>query len=1218
MLVELARREKEAGIFPEQDVDVYMKAIAVEGQEHSLVTDYIMKILGLDICANTMVGDNMHRGISGGQKKRVTTGEMIVGPTDALFMDEISTGLDSSTTYQIVKCLRQLCHVMQSTIFLSLLQPAPETFELFDDVVLLSEGQVVYHGPRDHVLEFFEGCGFQCPERKGIADFLQEVTSIKDQEQYWYDKRRPYRFVSVKQFADLFKTFHVGQKLAHELAVPYDKRNSHKAALAFEKYPVGRYELFKANFAKEWLLMKRNSFVYVFKTIQVGIVGLISMSVFFRTTLNQNTEEDALQYMGAIFFGIVIIMFNGYAELSLTLDRLPVFYKQRDLLFFPAWAYALPSLTLSLPSSVAEAGIYSILTYYEIGYAPGGDRFFKYYLILFLVHQMAGAMFRMIAGIFRTMVLAATGGTFLLLIVFMLGGFILPRPEIHPWWIWGYWISPLNYAQSALCINEFLAPRWSRIVNGTTQTFGESILADRGMIAHNYYYWVSVAALVATILIFNILYTVTLSYLSPLGKSQATISEDALVEKQANLMGTEPLLSDRYRSKSRRRSKHRRAKGKQNPFASDGKSMSRTEMQTVDLDTFSIEGDALNASPQGVKKGMILPFRPLSISFEDVKYFVNMPAEMKGQTDDNRLQLLHGITGAFRPGVLTALVGVSGAGKTTLMDVLAGRKTGGYIEGDVRISGYKKNQETFARIAGYCEQNDIHSPQMTVRESLVYSAWLRLPGDISMETREQFVDEVMDLVELSPLEGALVGLPGVSGLSTEQRKRLTIAVELVANPSIIFMDEPTSGLDARAAAIVMRTVRNTVDTGRTVVCTIHQPSIDIFEAFDEMLLLKRGGQTIYMGPLGRQSRILVDYFQAIPGVQKIKDGVNPATWMLEASSVAVETQLGIDFADVYRKSSLCQRNVALVKQLATPEPETEDLYYPTQYSQPFFEQVRACFWKQWVTYWRSPAYNMARFLFAIISAILFGSIFWNMGRKTSSAVNLLSVMGSIYGATLFIGVNNASGVQPVVAIERTIFYRERAAGMYSAFPYAIAQVLIEIPYCFIQTLLYAVITFSMINFEWGVLKFFWYTYVMFFTLLYFTYYGMMAVSLTPNHQVAAIMASGFYSVFNLFSGFVIFKPDIPKWWSWYYWICPTAWTLYGEILTQFGDSNSTVLPVGAADLPENYVPMRDFLKTKLGFDRDLLGLVVAMPVVFTVLFAVVFAFAIKHLNFQQR
>ena len=111
--------------------------------------------------------------------------------------------------------------------------------------------------------------------------------------------------------------------------------------------------------------------------------------------------------------------------------------------------------------------------------------------------------------------------------------------------------------------------------------------------------------------------------------------------------------------------------------------------------------------------------------------------EMKSQgIEEDRLQLLRNVSGAFRPGVLTALVGVSGAGKTTLMDVLAGRKTGGYIEGSISISGYPKNQETFARVSGYCEQNDIHSPHVTVYESLVYSAWLRLAADVDEEKRK--------------------------------------------------------------------------------------------------------------------------------------------------------------------------------------------------------------------------------------------------------------------------------------------------------------------------------------------------------------------------------------------------------------------------------------------------------------------------------------------------
>lgn len=149
----------------------------------------------------------------------------------------------------------------------------------------------------------------------------------------------------------------------------------------------------------------------------------------------------------------------------------------------------------------------------------------------------------------------------------------------------------------------------------------------------------------------------------------------------------------------------------------------------------------------------------------------------------------------------------------------------------------------------------------------------------------------MDLVELTSLRDSLVGLPGVTGLSTEQRKRLTIAVELVANPSIIFMDEPTSGLDARAAAIVMRTVRNTVDTGRTVVCTIHQPSIDIFEAFDELLLMKRGGQVIYAGPLGRHSHRLVEYFQ----VRAISRNISSHVHFLEIFLQDVKVPVLVEF-----------------------------------------------------------------------------------------------------------------------------------------------------------------------------------------------------------------------------------------------------------------------------------------------------------------------------------
>ncbi|KAL4559958.1 hypothetical protein LXL04_032104 [Taraxacum kok-saghyz] len=1080
MLAELSRREKDANIKPDPDIDVYMKAAAVAGQEASVVTDYTLKILGLDICADTMVGDQMVRGISGGQKKRVTTGEMIVGPSKVLLMDEISTGLDSSTTFQIVKSLKQFLHILEGTAVISLLQPAPETYDLFDDIILLTDGKIVYQGPREHVLEFFESMGFKCPERKGVADFLQEVTSKKDQQQYWMRRDQAYRFVTAKEFADAYKSFHVGRKMEQDITTPYDKTKSHPAALTTEKYGINKKELLKACTDREILLMKRNSFIYIFKLFQLFVLSFIALTLFFRTEMHRRTLEDGGIYIGALFFGVMMITFNGMAEISMTIAKLPVFYKQRDYLFYPSWAYAIPGWVVKIPISFIESALWTILTYYN-----------------------SSGLFRFIGALGRNMIVANTFGSFTLLIIFALGGFVIVREDIKKWWIWGYWSSPMMYAMNGIVVNEFLGNQWKRPMNGTT--LGKMIITSGGFYAEAYWYWISIAAMVGFTILFNVCFALCLAILGPFGKTQSNA-----------------------------------------PAPDSDTAVELTPME----------------DGQAKKKGMILPFEPHSITFNDVKYSVDMPQEMKEQgVSEDRLLLLKGVSGAFRPGVLTALMGVSGAGKTTLMDVLAGRKTGGYIEGDIRISGYPKVQETFARISGYCEQNDIHSPHVTVYESLLYSAWLRLATDVDETTRKSFVEEVMDLVELNPLREALVGLPGVNGLSTEQRKRLTIAVELVANPSIIFMDEPTSGLDARAAAIVMRTVRNTVDTGRTVVCTIHQPSIDIFEAFDELFLMKRGGQELYAGPVGRHSCDLIKYFEDINGVSKIKDGYNPATWMLEVSASAQEMALGVDFTEIYQNSDLYRRNKALIAELSVPRAGTNDLYFPTQYSQSFLVQCMACLWKQRWSYWRNPPYTAVRFAFTIFIALSFGTMFWDFGSKKTTQRDLANAMGSMYAATLFLGIQNAGAVQPVADIERTVFYRERAAGMYSALPYAFAQILVEIPYIFAQSAVYSVIVYAMIGFDWTVAKFFWYLFFQFCSLLYFTYYGLMTVAITPNANIAAIIAYSFYGLFNVFSGFIIPRPRIPVWWRWYYWGNPLAWTIYGMVASQFGDFD-TVLSSG--------------------------------------------------------
>ncbi|MBA0732637.1 hypothetical protein Gogos_016713, partial [Gossypium gossypioides] len=993
ILKELSRRETLLGIIPEPDIDTYMKAISVEGLKRTLQTDYILKILGLDICADTIVGDAMNQGISGGEKKRLTTGEMMVGPIKSLFMDEISTGLDSSTTFQIVTCLQQLAHITGATILISLLQPTPETFELFDDIILMAEGKFVYQGPRSEVQEFFEYCGFRCPQRKGLADFLQEVLSEKDQAQYWFHRDRPYSYFSTDKFIAAFKEFHEGQRLHEEIYTPFNKTENHKNALSFNIHSLGKWELFKACLSREWLLTKRNSRLYVLKSSQLIFVALVAVSIFIHTRMKID-EFHASKFMACLFFGLLRLLTIGIPELALTNSRLGIFYKQRDFYFYPSWAYSIPSAILKIPFSFLDTFLWTTLTYFGVGYSPEPERRF------------------------------------------------LTAASMPSWIKWGFWISPVSYAEIGISVNEFLSPRWQKL-SSSNETLGRQTLLKRGLNFGEHFYWISVAALMGMWFLVNTAFTLALTY------------SKRMIIRAAQKTGTSQAIVSHKRFSYLKRKE--------------------------DLSNSMQENQLPGVHVASKVTSMVLPFLPITLSFENVHYFVDTPKKFRKKVLNKKLHLLQDISGAFRPGVLTALMGASGAGKTTLMDVLSGRKTGGYTEGDIRVGGYPKVQETYARVSGYCEQTDVHSPQITVKESVIFSAWLRLPAEIPRQKRLEFVSEVLQMIELDEIQNALVGVPSVSGISAEQRKRLTIAVELVSNPSIIFMDEPTSCLDARAAAVVMRVVKNIVNTRRTIVCTIHQPSIDIFEAFDE----------------------------GIPGVPKIKDNYNPATWMLEVTNPSSEAELGVDFAHIYKESHLYhRRNKELVQELRVPAQGSKELQFSTRFSQNRWEQFKACLWKQHLSYWRNPTYNLGRMILAMVSSVLYGALLWNKGQKVDNDQDFFNIMGSTYVFMVCIGASNLFSALPIITSQRTIEYRERFVGMYSSKVHSLAQVIIEIPYVFLEATLFLIISYPTVNL-----------------------YG---------------------SAFKV----------LPKWWVWFYWMVPTSWALRGLLTSQYGDINKEIIAFG--------------------------------------------------------
>ncbi|XP_071925987.1 pleiotropic drug resistance protein 3-like isoform X1 [Coffea arabica] len=1176
IIAELSRREKEAGIIPEPDIDTYMKALAAEGSKPTVQIDYVLKVLGLDSCSETIVGNDLRSGISGGQKKRLTTGEIIIGPSRVLLMDEISNGLDSSTTFQVATYLQQWTHITGSTVLVSLLQPAPETFDLFDDVILMAEGKIVYHGPRTDILDFFFSCGFKCPPRKSTADFLHEVVSRKDQSQYWYHQHRPHVSVSVEEFSDLFKQSRVGKELGEQLSQPFQRSELHKNALSFYKYSVSKLELLKACTTREWLLMKRNSFVHVFKSAQLVITALISVTLFIRGRTAAHKKKDldithANFYTSTIFYAIIRLLCSGIAELSLTVSRLGVFYKQRDFYFYPAWAYSIPAVILKVPFSFLDAFIWTTLTYYGIGYSPEINRVFRHFLLIFLLHQVSVSIFRLLASVFRNPSVAASSALFSLVVMLLFGGFIIPKPSLPAWLRWGFWLSPITYAEIGASINEFLAPRWQKGLDSNAN-LGRKVLQKHGLSYGEEFYWISVGALIGFWLIFNIAFTIALHYLQAPGRSKRIISRRTLSQEGE----------------------------KSNCCNISEQTKSALSSETPD--------ELRNTNPTD----SVLPFEPMAVTFENLQYFVESPKRIRDKGfKEKKLQLLQDVTGVFRPGILAALMGVSGAGKTTLMDVLSGRKTRGVIQGDIRVGGYPKVQQTYARISGYCEQIDIHSPQITIEESVMYSAWLRLPSHIGQKTKSDFVTEVLQMIELDNIKDALVGFPGLNGISAEQRKRLTIAVELVSNPTIIFMDEPTTGLDARAAAIVMRVVKNITQTRRTVVCTIHQPSIDVFEAFDELILMKKGGQIIYSGKLGQNSSQLIGYFENIPGVAKIEENRNPATWMLDVTSASAEAQLGLDFACIYKASHLYPETKRLVRELRSPTAQGE-LRFATRFRQNGWEQLKACLWKKNLSYWRSPKYNLVRLTFVASTSLLFGALLWQKGQKINDEQDLFNMLGSLFILVQFMGIGNCSSILPFMATERSILYRERFSGMYSSWAYSLAQVIIEIPYVLVQTLVFLIITYPSIDFYLSADKLVWYFYTMFCTLLSFTYFGMLLVSLTPSFQVASVVASFCYTMFTLFSGFIIPAPKIPKWWIWCYWICPPSWSLRGLLSSQYGDIDTGILVFGERKA------ISSFMDNYFGYHHHNLKVVALVLACFPILFALVFAWATSNLNFQRR
>lgn len=1154
----------------------------------------VLRLVGLAHVQDTPVGDALIRGLSGGERKRLTTAEMMVGQLPLMLMDEISTGLDSATLFSVIRTLRTICRAMRATVVVTLLQPPPEVFYLFDDVMLMAEGSVWYHGPTTQAVPFTRLLGFDCPERKDVPSYLIELTTARGQAAFATEELKAERAAKLSGGPDgkgqklvelseakerFWAETEAGQAMAAKLSSPSGYSDEERRFVnPLRKRGLSGMVALKTLMSRAVLLMIRNRSVITFQLMLDIVIGTIVGSLYLS---NEVTLPDARNFFGLCFFAQMFMMMGANQQSNLAIAQRGVYLKFRDAGFFPTWANVVASAVTTLPQSLLESVVVSIPMYFMGRLYLGAAQYFTFVLVLFCTATNGSNMFRTLGNVSEDNTMALAYGATSLLVLMLLNGFSITFDTIPPWWIWAYWITPFSYSLRAMVINEFTSPAWSEEV-APGQTLGDQALASFGFFTEPYWIWVGVAYLVGLTCVFVGLSIWSLSVRQS-SVMKAVLPDDAAVQR----------AFERREAAKAARMKHVHSHGAGLSQHGAGQS------QHGGLGVVPIVGQIMKSMNRSITRGDVeagedaadvghMKFTPITLVWQDLHYFVTNPkAKAKDAPADlpKELELLKGVTGYCKPGVLMALMGGSGAGKTTLMDVIAGRKTVGRITGDITVNGYPKEQKTWSRVMGYVEQMDLHTGGTTVAEAFYFSGRLRLPGNTTDEQVHQRVDEVLELVDMTSLQFSLVGKPGADGgLSQEQRKRLTIGVELVANPAVVFMDEPTSGLDARSAAIVMSTVRAVASSGRAVLVTIHQPSIEIFETFDWLLLLQRGGYTTYFGSLGKESVDLIDYLQSQPGVSPIGAGQNPATWMLEVTggSLALSgaSAAPVDWPQLYKEGELYQRQLAAAQVLVEEgKKQGPPLAVDSQFAQPLGKQFTMLFMRYLKNHWRTPTYSAVKLVMSLACALIYGTLYLLVGHFPNPATlqNVQSALGVLYSCIGFMGQVNLLTVTPIVSDERTVFYRERSASMYQPIAFAAALLIVEIPYLMLQASFTIPIIYFMCGFTITAEKFFLFALIFVTNLTMFTVLGQMLVYTTPVLMLASLLAGMIAFLMNIFNGFVVPANSIPVYWRWLNKLVPTTWAIYGLAAGMYGDDD-TPMEVNGVN-----TTISEFLQVEFGY-----------------------------------
>ncbi|KAF2789463.1 putative multidrug resistance ABC transporter [Melanomma pulvis-pyrius CBS 109.77] len=976
---------------------------------------------------NSPVGNAMIRGISGGEKRRTSIAEVFISDCWLQCWDNSTRGLDSSTAHSFVQLLRSSKINTKATVMMSIYQASNSIYENFDKVMLLHEGYQIYFGPTELAVEHFFALGFEKPTRATTADFLTSITHPAERHiRKGYENRVPR---SAREFADAWRQSDQAKLLLEEITSSGDDDDTNPKPQD-NVYTLSTSSQINLCIHRGFQRLRNHYVPPLAGIIGNTIIAIVVGSVYY----NLSEDTDGMDKRAVLIF--FSLMINAYApafDVLAMWSQRPIVEKHHRYAFYRPFTESIASIICDLPNKLATAIMFNVPLYFMTNLRRSASAFFTYLLFMTVTILTMSMFFRTVGSLSKTLEQSMVPTSMVILIFSAYTGYIIPVKDMVPWLAWLRRLNPIAFAYESLMINEFADrtfPCVRIIPSGPTYSEddmdgkicavvgaapGQIDLDGSTFIALKYSYhadhlWRNLGILFSMLIILCGVHLIATDFI-PAQRSRGEI-----------------LLYPRKSAKRTRLSKDEETGDPLGtPIASSQKGI-------------TIEGANIDAKEDTHFTSTV------SQLHEDHDVFHWSKIDYSIQIKRTKRKILQDIEGWVRPGSLTALMGVTGAGKTSLLDTLAHRITTGTVEGDMRL-GSVVPDANFQRKIGYVQQEDIHLPTTTVREALEFSARLRMPDDGTSNRLKQVL-QTLDLLEMTEYADAVVGVPG-EGLNVEQRKRLSIAVEMVAKPELLlFLDEPTSGLDSQTAWSICMLLRKLANSGQAIIITIHQPSSQLFELFDRLLLLDHHGKVAYFGDIGSDAETMIAYFER-HGTEECGPVKNPAEWVLNvvsgdedalSSPINEKTMWNEVWARSVEREEVL-RQIAAFRASPARENDGTASSHKRNYASSFTTQLYVVARRAFQDYWRDPVYLYCKGALCVVTTLLNGLSFYNTSLSIQGITNIFF---SVFLFTqLFSTIDQQ--VIPRLITGRALFEaRERRSKSYSWAVFLAVNILVEL------------------------------------------------------------------------------------------------------------------------------------------------------------------------------